>query len=71
MVRAKFHVTSVQPDEYGTNIRLEAVHEGPGNESWSKWTPGGSIEMYITNPDAVADLPLGAVMYVDFTPAEG
>lgn len=63
MVRAKFKVTSVSPE----TIRLEAVTSGEGNESWSKWTPSGSLRMCVTNPNAVAFFVEGAEYYLDFT----
>ncbi len=69
--------TSKQDPETGKWVPHEDVQEvvrltvaqGPGNESWSKWTPSGSIEMAITNPEAVAALKLGQHYFVDFTPA--
>jgi hypothetical protein len=43
---------------------------GPGNEAWSKWTPGGEIRMSINNPSAVAAFEVGKDYFVDFTAAE-
>lgn len=31
------------------------------NKDWSKYTPTGKLTMTITNPDAIAQLELGAV----------
>lgn len=73
MVRAKFKVVETRRIDYGSGaqevVKL-APASGAGNESWSKWTPGGSIEMTITNPEAVAQLELGKHFYVDFSPAD-
>jgi hypothetical protein len=43
---------------------------GPGNETWSKWTPSGKLEMTITNPEAVAQFEVGKDYFVDFTLAD-
>ena len=69
MVRAKFKVVETRRVDYGSGVQeviKMAPASGEGNESWSKWTPSGSIEMSITNPDAVAQLELGKHYYVDF-----
>lgn len=56
MVRAKFHITSIElfssPSGSGT-VKLTAGNDKEGdNIDWSKYTPSGSIQMMITNPDA-------------------
>jgi hypothetical protein len=37
-----------------TSVTLQPVTTGPGNESYSKWTPSGKITLDITAP-GVAD----------------
>lgn len=46
-------------------ITLSAVIDG-GNEDWSKWTPSGEIEMYVTNPIAIRQFEPGRVYTVTF-----
>lgn len=55
----------------GTNevVRLSAV-QGDENRPWSQYTPQASVELYITNPDAVRQFAVGGEYFVDFTPAE-
>jgi hypothetical protein len=80
MVRAKFVVTektdthSASPhgaanaEHHYQQVRLTAVY-GDDNKSWSKWTPSGSIQLQISNPEAYDQLKLGQAYFVDFTPA--
>jgi len=70
-VRAKVRVESLALyGDVGTgNVKLVPVTSGPGNESWSKYTPSGAIELGITNPAAFTQFTLGQEFYVDFTPA--
>lgn len=67
-VRAKFKVESIKVDEYGTTVALTAVTTGAGNESWSKWTPSGSLVMQITNPDASSQFKVGEAYFLDLMP---
>lgn len=48
-------------------IVLQAV-TGPGNESWSKWTPSGRLEVQITNPTALDVFKVGEEYYLDVYP---
>lgn len=75
MVRAKFHVTSIElfssPAGSGT-VKLTAGNDKEGdNVDWSKWTPSGSIQMMITNPEAfkafMDAFNAGKRFYVDFS----
>lgn len=79
-VRAKFFVESIQHhDVPGTdayaNISMKPVFgsyadgdaEGT-NKSWSKWTPSGSLQICVTNPDAINQFEMGKAYYLDFTP---
>ena len=66
-VRGKFRVKSItEYEEQGKEVKLEACIDS-GNEEWSKWTPSGSINIYITNPDAAKTFIVGFDYYVDFT----
>lgn len=81
-VRAKMKCTEIATraaDRYdletrkttpGTNevVKLSAVM-GDENKPWSQYTPQASVELYITNPDAVRQFTVGAEYFVDFTPA--
>lgn len=74
MVRAKFKVTSVVTTEMSPTysqkkIILEPVYDQKIAEdvSFQKATPTGRMEMQIDNPDAIAQMPVGTVFYVDFT----
>jgi hypothetical protein len=53
-ITAKFNVSSITKygNGGGTKVTLSAATTGEGNETWSKYTPSGTIEMHITNPDA-------------------
>lgn len=77
-VRAKMRcirkTQSTSSSQYGEpkpvdteEIELAPV-TGPGNEEWSKWTPGGSVRMQINNPAAIGQFEVGKDYYVDFTP---
>lgn len=74
-VRAKFKVDVIERAYWGPGrevhtIKLSAV-TGDSAENKSFWamTPGGQITLACVNPEAVAELALGAELYVDFTPA--
>jgi hypothetical protein len=69
MIVAKFKVQSVTTYEGGSEtVELSAVH-GPGNETWSKFTPSGKLSITISNPDAVGQLKVGASYLLTFAPA--
>lgn len=72
-IRAKFQVTSIESViAYGGGkqevVKLTVVND-EANRAWSQYTPQGRIELHITNPAAVDQLPLGKHFYVDFTEA--
>lgn len=78
-VQAKFFVKSIQhmthspgPTEHNAfaEVKLGVVTSGEGNESWSKYTPSGEINMSITNMDAVDQFDLGKEYLVTFEAAE-
>lgn len=74
-VVAKFRVQSrTESAGYGNkagktqeSVKLMAV-SGPENESWSKYTPAGQIEMTITNPAALDQFRVGEYVMVRFEP---
>lgn len=77
MVRAKFTCTKIEsngatnPSDKGATIILYPVVGGSAeNESFYRWTPGGSISLSTVNESAAAQFEEGKAYYVDFTPAE-
>ncbi len=70
-VRAKFIVESVTRTTQGGSTTLRPVTSGsPENESFYKFTPGGTISLSIVNDPALAQFVPGRQFYVDFTEAE-
>jgi hypothetical protein len=72
-VRAKFKVDSITRSQNpGVSVKLYPVcADGiPENERYHKYTPSGSLEMYIDNPPAAEFFEIGKQFYVDFTKAE-
>ncbi len=65
---AKFGAESVSTSGECEAISLRAAY-GPGNESWSKWTPAGHIQISITNPEAQKFFVQGKSYLVHFTEA--
>lgn len=51
-----------------TWVKMSAA-SGEENKTWTQWTPSGTIELYINNPDAYAAFELGAFYFVDFEKA--
>lgn len=75
MVRCKFRVSSYETfldrGEELRRIKLNVVVDGSlENKEFFKWTPSGQIEVGTLNRKAWESFPLGAEMYVDFTPVE-
>lgn len=79
-MRAKMRVTSVTHDETQLNaveLKMHAVCGdtpfGPNGESedntFARFTPLASFEIYITNPDLLDAFQPGQIFYVDFTRA--
>lgn len=72
-VRAKVKCDSITERQGSKTVKLQAVtsagHNDP-NKSWSKWTPSGSIELQITNPEAFNQFEVNKDYFVDFTPAD-
>jgi len=73
-VRGKFTVTQILRNHYNpeaAEITLAALYSTtPEDNSYSKATPNGTIQMSVSNPSAVETLTLGKIFYVDFTEAE-
>jgi hypothetical protein len=74
-VRGKFFVLGFERQQHssGTKIKLGAVSasdpEKTENCMYHKFTPNGSIEMWVDNPEAEQFFVLGEELYVDFTKA--
>lgn len=72
-VRAKFQCNSISksPDNSTAVVNLMAVTTGSvENESWSKYTPSGQLQMVISNPAAFEQFEQGKEYFIDITPAE-
>lgn len=70
-MRAKFKVTKVTKLEGGTEIAtaMAVSADTPENQSFSKFTPSGNLEIHITNPDTYGFFEPGGSYYLDFTKA--
>lgn len=67
-VLARFKVGSVT--DHGNDnhdVNLSPVTSGKGNESFSKWTPSGKMEMHITNPGCIGFFKPGKEYNIEFT----
>lgn len=56
-VQARFFVDQITKHARfeGSKFTLSPVTSSkPGNSDWSKYTPSGTIELNVTNPDAIA-----------------
>lgn len=55
-VVARFYVSestkAAGMPEGARRVKMNAVCRGPENADWARWSPSGSIEMYIANPPA-------------------
>ncbi|UOF81734.1 hypothetical protein [Caudoviricetes sp.] len=74
-VRAKFKCHSKEVREQnGSNVAsltfFASYGEGQDNKDWSKWTPSGTLQMTITNPNAFGWFEPGKEYYLDFTEAQ-
>ncbi len=77
-MRAKLRISEVEPlGTYGQTIKAFPVCGkpfGPNGESedntFSRYTPNGLLELSITNPDLAGKIKVGQEFYVDFTEVE-
>lgn len=71
MIRAKFKCSSVTKDFYGNeSVSFFPVYAADGpNLAWAKATPGGKLDMTISNPDAQGKFVPGEEYFLDITPA--
>jgi len=75
VMRAKMKVTSVEELDQGENLHLAAVSKPEGydsegndeNNTFAKFTPSASAEMYINNPELKGKFKPDQEFYVDFT----
>lgn len=63
--------TGEQP-KYAERIKLNAVYadDSKENTSFSKATPDGKLEIYVTNPAVVGQFEPGQFVYLTITPAD-
>ncbi|EPU6896136.1 hypothetical protein ACLZTU_23450 [Raoultella ornithinolytica] len=67
-VRAKFQCNSINksPDNTSAVVNLIAVTTGSTeNESWSKYTPSGQLQMVISNSAAFEQFEQGKEYFID------
>ena len=69
-IEIKHLVTGSPTDQMATITLIPVYNDGKGNESWSKYTPSGKLEMNVTNPSAIAAFELGKSYQLEFTPIE-
>lgn len=72
-ITARFYVAEVAKQPSGdARLTLQPAYAGGANHEWSKATPSGKIELYVSNPDAVAffeaalGLPIDSCLEVGF-----
>lgn len=70
-MRAKFRIDRITDYGHSKTLHLSAVTGGPSasDEDKSFWdaTPAGTIEICVTNLEAVKDYRVGHDFYVDFS----
>lgn len=70
-VRAKFRCHFIQKadDNSHCTVHMSPVTDDtPENKTWSKYTPGGLLQMHISNPDAYDHFEQGNEYYIDIHP---
>lgn len=75
MVRGKFVLQQIIQHSYGGDsreliFRAQYDPDLPEDQSYSKATPAGQIQMTVDNPGALRQFELGKAYYVDFIPVE-
>ncbi|WP_407732624.1 hypothetical protein ACJJVG_09960 [Pseudocitrobacter faecalis] len=72
-VRAKFICQSIQKaedDSYRTIQMSPVIADTEENKSWSNYTPGGLLQMHISNPAAFEQFEQGKEYFIDIQPAQ-
>ena len=72
-VRAKFrcHFIQKSDDDSHRTIHMNPVtSDSPENKTWSKHTPGGQLQMVVSNPSAFDQFEQGKEYYIDIQPAD-
>ena len=69
-VRAKFICTSKTEELETGRLQLTVVTDdgSPDNAAFFKYTPAGSIDLHVVNPEALKQFTVGDKYFVDFTP---
>lgn len=78
VMRAKVRVNKVEIDDYAERVTMNPIgrstpypEDGSDeNNSYSRWTPDGSIVLLISNPNLHGKIRPGQEYYVDFTLAQ-
>jgi len=71
-VRAKFKLTSITEHEgtaRGLKFSAVSTDDTPENQRYHKYTPSGTLEIWVDNPPALEQFKIGESYYLDFTPA--
>lgn len=72
-VRAKFRMSKITefPNSSGKEVEFRAVtdNDTPENARYAKYTPSGTITIFVDNPSALEYITAGGDVYVDFTRA--
>lgn len=54
-INARFYVSEVAKQPGGNaKVTLQPAYANGANREWAQATPSGKIELFVTNPDAVA-----------------
>lgn len=72
-VSAKFRwhfIRKAEDDSHRTIHMSPVTADTPENKSWSKYTPGGLLQMHISNSAAFEQFELYKEYYVDIQSAE-
>lgn len=74
MIRAKFRCMSVTKHEGNPQSEIVKLCASNGkkdtaNAQWAKWTPCGTLDMTINNPDAQGKLEPGKHYFLDIAEA--
>lgn len=75
-IRCKFVVQSVkelnwhiEDGKFGQEIEMDAVHDSDSsnseNESFSKYTPSGTLKFMVSNPNVIGTIRPGQCYYID------